>query len=394
MQAKGARIKHVTGDRYLVPSQSGTAGYLVDLAERTCTCEDAETCNGHCKHVFALLYATGALPMPAEDAVAKKRPTYKQDWPRYNAAQCEEKHRVQILLRGLCDGLVVPPTTPKRGGQPYPLSDVIYGAVMKVYTTVSGRRATTDIRACADAGYVEHAPSYNTLFRYVERASLKPLLTKLVEESAMPLKAIESAFAADATGFATSTYARWYDHKYGQEKKVQRWLKAHAMVGTATHVITAVEVTDGHENDSPHLKPLLATTQTRGWTMKEVSADKGYLSNENLMAVEDTGATVYIPFKVNSSPTGETEAWQRLFHLFSLHRREWLDRYHLRSNSETVFSSVKRKFGGSVRSKLPAAQENEVLLKLLCSNLSMLVHAIHELGIEPKFWLPAVKGEA
>ena len=28
----------------------------------------------------------------------------------------------------------------------------------------------------------------------------------------------------------------------------------------------------------------------------------------------------------------------------------------------------------------------EVLLKCLCHNLSVLVHAIHELGIEPTFW--------
>jgi hypothetical protein len=29
-----------------------------------------------------------------------------------------------------------------------------------------------------------------------------------------------------------------------------------------------------------------------------------------------------------------------------------------------------------------------VLLKCLCHNLSMLVHSIHELGIDLKFWLP------
>jgi hypothetical protein len=33
-----------------------------------------------------------------------------------------------------------------------------------------------------------------------------------------------------------------------------------------------------------------------------------------------------------------------------------------------------------------AAQVNEVFLKCLCDNLSMLVHAIHELGLAPSFW--------
>jgi transposase len=59
--------------------------------------------------------------------------------------------------------------------------------------------------------------------------------------------------------------------------------------------------------------------------------------------------------------------------------------YHLRSNVESVFSSVKRKFGGAVRSKKQAAQVNEILCKILCYNLSILAQAMQELGIEPAF---------
>jgi hypothetical protein len=50
----------------------------------------------------------------------------------------------------------------------------------KVYSTVSGRRATTDIEACADAGHVTKAPRYNTLLDAIQRPDLTPLLTKLV----------------------------------------------------------------------------------------------------------------------------------------------------------------------------------------------------------------------
>ncbi len=80
-----------------------------------------------------------------------------------------------------------------------------------------------------------------------------------------------------------------------------------------------------------------------------------------------------------------------MYHLFSLHRDEFLAHYHKRSNVETTFSSVKRKFGPALRSKLPTQQFNEALIKCLCHNLSMLVHAIHELQIDPKFWLPKTK---
>ena len=65
---------------------------------------------------------------------------------------------------------------------------------------------------------------------------------------------------------------------------------------------------------------------------------------------------------------------------------EFLAHYHQRSNVESTFSMVKHKFGASVRAKAFPARVNEMLLKCLCHNLSVLVHAIHEFGIEPSFW--------
>jgi transposase len=71
--------------------------------------------------------------------------------------------------------------------------------------------------------------------------------------------------------------------------------------------------------------------------------------------------------------------------LFMYKQADFLAHYHARSNVESTFSAVKRKFGGAIRSKSPVAQTNEVLCKALCFNLSMLVHAMHELGVEPAF---------
>jgi len=84
--------------------------------------------------------------------------------------------------------------------------------------------------------------------------------------------------------------------------------------------------------------------------------------------------------------SAEAHSWQKAFHMFAFHRDEWLQHYHRRSNVETTFSMIKRKFGGAVRAKKPEAMANEVLLKCLAHNLSCLVHAIHELGVEPTFW--------
>jgi hypothetical protein len=55
------------------------------------------------------------------------------------------------------------------------------------------------------------------------------------------------------------------------------------------------------------------------------------------------------------------------------------------ANVESLFSAVKRLFGDSVRSKNDTAMKNEVLGKLLAYNITLLVHAIYELSLEPKF---------
>jgi len=63
-----------------------------------------------------------------------------------------------------------------------------------------------------------------------------------------------------------------------------------------------------------------------------------------------------------------------------------LQRYHKRSNVESTFSMIKRKFGDSLRSKTDVAMTNETLCKILCHNLVVLIHETQELGIDPIFW--------
>jgi transposase len=375
------------GGVWSVPSQGGKGDiYRVNLKgdEPTCSCPDHETRRVKCKHIHAVEYSIRRETCPDGTTTVTKtvRVTYAQDWPAYNAAQCHEKTRVTELLRGLCDGITQPPQG--RGRPRLPLSDVVFSAVMKVYSTVSGRRATSDLRECEAKGLVANAPHYNSVFNYLEDPTLTPILKALVEESASPLKAVESDFAVDSSGFSTCTFVRWYDAKYGKTHSEHEWVKAHLMIGVKTNIVTSVEVTGPDNHDSPYLPPLLEAT-TKTFNVAEVSADKGYISKRNLEVVVNAGAVPYIPFKSNTTGEGP-ELWRKMWHFYQFNRREFLESYHKRSNVESTFSMIKAKFGASVRSKTPVAQTNEVLCKVLCHNLCVLVQSIYELGIEPTFW--------
>ena len=72
--------------------------------------------------------------------------------------------------------------------------------------------------------------------------------------------------------------------------------------------------------------------------------------------------------------------------MFVANRDEYLSHYHLRSNAESTFSAVKRKFGHSVMSLTDTAMVNECLVKFLCQNLAVLVQVEERLDLVPVFW--------
>src|SRR5207249_9650535 len=98
-------------------------------------------------------------------------------------------------------------------------------------------------------------------------------------------------------------------------------------------------------------------------TVKEIDADKAYTTVDNFNAVDAVGGTLYAPFKTNM--TGAAGGiFEKMYHYFVYKREEFLNHYHQRSNVESTFSAIKRKFGDSVRSKTDTAMTNEVLCKI------------------------------
>jgi transposase len=214
----------------------------------------------------------------------------------------------------------------------------------------------------------------------------------LIVRSAAPLRSLETAFAVDSSGFTSSRFVRWYDMKYGSERQVKDWIKVHIATGVRTNVVTAAAIYGRDAADAPILPELVNGTKASGFDLKEVSADKGYLSVKNVEAIFAAGAQPYIAFKENSNGS-RGGLFEKLYHYYQFNRDEYMSHYHKRSNVESTFSMVKSKFGDSLRTKTDVAMRNEVYCKLLCHNLCRVIHSQVELGIEAKFW-PEVAGAA
>jgi hypothetical protein len=61
-----------------------------------------------------------------------------------------------------------------------------------------------------------------------------------------------------------------------------------------------------------------------------------------------------------------------------MHEQNFYEHYHLRSNVESTFSMLKRKFNGKLMFKKEVAQVNEALAKVLCHNICILTREFYE----------------
>src|SRR5687768_7420218 len=94
--AARSRIQFHIG-AWLVPSQSTAAIYRSTLDPPICQCEDFQLRGQPCKHVIAARLVAerdgGESAPPMDTATVPKRPTYRQEWPKYNLAQQTERDR-------------------------------------------------------------------------------------------------------------------------------------------------------------------------------------------------------------------------------------------------------------------------------------------------------------
>jgi hypothetical protein len=385
-------IERLSQDDWSVPSQSGFGRYRVRLLEGAwvCGCKDFQARREPCKHILAIVEHN----RPVASSERTPRRQYPQH-PSYTRAQTEELRLVESLLRELVSDVPEFPTNRSSGGRPpLPLPESLYCAILKVYFGLSGRRASGIYANVRDRKLLSRVPNYMVASRTLNRPEATLILSRLLTLSASPLAGLEAGgvIAPDSTGVQTTSFGAWREAKHGEQRS-KKWLKLHAMVGTRTHVILAAIVGDGFSADSPQFGPMLRETVNAGFHPSRVVADKAYLSGDNYALAGSFGLEAYIPFRAGTltnemnriKGVRKPAAWQKAFHLFQANREDFDRNYHRRSNVESVFSALKRKFGENVRSKNTIAQVNEILCKLIAYNLTVVVHEMFESGIAPNF---------
>jgi transposase len=271
---------------------------------------------------------------------------------------------------------------PKLIGRPRAnVEDVLFCAAYKVYTAFSTRRFMTDAHDAHALSFMTKVPHFNTIISYMGNPAFYPILLELLARSAVPLRGYETVFAIDSSGFSAPLLMERAPD--AEEDAEHDWMKAHIMIGTKTNIVTAVDIHDRDWADTKSFE-YLAKEMAKSFHVKEICADKAYFSRKNYALAKRLKATPFIPFKSNATGAG-SQLIEQMYHLFQLHRAKFDAHYHQRSNIESTFSAVKRLLGSGVRSKTETAMRNETVLKLICYNLTILIHESHKLQIEIDF---------
>ena len=384
--AKTGRVK-MDGMKWVVPSQSSNRYYevVLGLVKSKCTCPDNTERQMKCKHIFAVeITVSKTIDSKGNVTITETKKVYVQDWHNYTLAQNQEGKLFRKLLKDLVENVDEPIRT--GAGRPrVPLKEALFCAIEKVYSMQSSRRAYSLYLEDAKKQQISKAPNYNVINILLNDPEIRPILNKLLQITAMPLRSVETQFAIDSTGFRTTQFSQYCKEKHNT-KREHSWVKAHLCVGVKTNIVTDVEITDENGADSPMFIPLTEGTRSLGFNIQEVSADKAYSARANLDAVAENGGIAYIPFKTNATQHSRGgKVWNKMFYYYQMCRDEFMEHYHKRSNVETTNMAIKMKFGDCLKNKNFVSQSNELLCKLIAYNITVLINSMYELGIKPEF---------
>jgi transposase len=391
--ARGGTVAEGQDHRnFLVASERGQGRYhaVREANGWTCDCPDFVERQAPCKHIFAVQYQIGELPLPGSVSgrLVAPRPR-RRDLRAWQRSQLEEGRLLPVFLRDLVDSLDEPPTDPhKRGQKGLPAKEKLFCALLKVYSLRSCRKSNTALAGAAERGQLARVPSFHVSSKFLLKPESTPLLRELLVRSATPLAGVEEQFAVDSTGLRTTSF-NYYNTEVHAPSRKNVWMKIHTLIGVRTHVVVASVVTDGYGADSPRFPELLRTATASGFRLREVSADKAYLSRDNFAVADELGVVPFIPFKSNSTAVAKgTPLYHRMFHYFQMNREEFDQHYHKRSNVESLYGSLKQTLGETLRSKRWHSRENEALAKIVLHNIQVLIRQMFETGLVPDFIQP------
>jgi transposase len=225
-------------------------------------------------------------------------------------------------------------------------------------------------------------PGHSVIHRGMTKLSIK-YIRKVMNMVTRFLRRHGMNIAVDSSGFRTGNSSIWYDIRIRRKNLRKECIKLHISVDVDTGVIHSFTMTSSERHDSPEFQKLLSHLSELG----AVFGDKGYSSRNNCQIVADKNGIPYLCFKDNATNKAKGKpAWIISIRAYKNKKEEWLSVYHLRSIVESVFSSIKKRWGSYLLSRKKWMQKKKLSLKVLSYNVKQVLLVQHAMKCRIPLW--------
>ena len=311
------------------------------------------------------------------------------DWTSYDEAQVNEINDMLLLIRDSVDkaernlGLDEAPDNVGPGRPKNSASDEAKVILMQQYFCVSNRVAAGYALLFKEKLHLSKVFSYKTIERAYQDLQVTQILQQIFTLTQEPVCEREHVFGPDGTGLSTSMKQNYETDR--QSGKVHKgYEKMIVMVGCKYKLLSAFQFAQSPtDNESPYFEPLLAQTAEVYRQIDFVPADSAYMSRRNCNLVAGVGALPrFYPRKGATLCMQGSVSWRKMLMDLLCEPQKWLGEYHVRSNAETAFSTLKRDCPVPLRKKIPLRKKQEAFTRACNYNLKRLCYLHYLEGID------------
>jgi len=228
----------------------------------------------------------------------------------------------------------------------------------------------------------DRIPTHSVIHRGMKNTTTK-FLRKLLEKTIQKVEE-DRRTAIDSSGFHTKSSSKWYDIRIGKENQKKEYLKLHLLVDVDSGQLLDARMTRSEKHDSPVGKAMLK----KNWGIATVSGDKAYFSRKACTIVAAKNAHPYFKPKENATRQSKGHpAYARMMRDREKNPEDWNESYHVRSFVESVFSSIKKRFGRALSSIKQRLKKRELLLKAVCYNIKETLYNLKASDLGTSRWI-------
>lgn len=231
----------------------------------------------------------------------------------------------------------------------------------------------------------ERMPGHSVIYRGMGRLPL-PYVRRVMAGLVVKYRRYGLTVAVDSTGFRLSTSSTWFDIRIRRVGSRKEYLKLHVAMDVATGLVLAFVITDWRGSDGKQLKRLLRSLPR----IARALGDGAYSSRYNCEVVVEKGGKPFFKFKANATGRARgSVAWKASYRDFQGDPEGWMKVYHLRSLVESLFGSMKRRFGSGLRSRRGWRRRKELALKVLCYDMKQVLYLERAAEVGTDLWVEA-----